>query len=423
LKNILKTLGPGILFASTAIGVSHLVQSTQAGANFGYTLLWAILLANLFKYPFFEFGSRYANATGKSIISGYRKLGKGALWAYFLITLVSMFLVTSAVGFVTSGFMQQLFGLSNTMLTVGIVFAVCIFILISDNFKILDGLIKVIGIVLLVSTLTAFVFVIIKGPVSSIDQFDYQSVDSKAYLLFLIPLMGWMPTAVDLSTWNSLWTVERIKQTGYHPKLKETLFDFNFGYIISALLAICFLTLGAFIMFGSGKTFSASGVKFSGEVIALYTDTFGKWAYVVIAISAFSIMFGTCVAVFDGYSRAMTATIRLIQNKEEQSEKDEKSVKVLYRIILLIISSGALLLIYAFHKDPSGFKGLVNLATSVSFIVAPVIAIFNLILVGKKHVGEKFVPPLWIRIIAWGGIVFLSAFTFLFLFKDSIFDL
>ena len=71
----LKTLGPGILFASTAIGVSHLVQSTRAGANYGFALLWAVILANLFKYPFFEYGSRYANATGTSIIDGYKRMG------------------------------------------------------------------------------------------------------------------------------------------------------------------------------------------------------------------------------------------------------------------------------------------------------------------------------------------------------------
>ena len=35
--------------------------------------------------------------------------------------------------------------------------------------------------------------------------------------------MGWMPTAIDLSSWNSLWTIARIKQTGFRPKLKETL--------------------------------------------------------------------------------------------------------------------------------------------------------------------------------------------------------
>ena len=51
-NNLLKALGPGILFASTAIGVSHLVQSTQAGEKFGFGLLWAVIIANFLKYPF-----------------------------------------------------------------------------------------------------------------------------------------------------------------------------------------------------------------------------------------------------------------------------------------------------------------------------------------------------------------------------------
>ena len=66
-----KTLGPGILFASTAIGVSHLVQSTRAGAKYGFGLLIFIIIANLFKYPFFEFASRYSNVKKVSIIEGY----------------------------------------------------------------------------------------------------------------------------------------------------------------------------------------------------------------------------------------------------------------------------------------------------------------------------------------------------------------
>lgn len=91
MNRFLKTLGPGILFASTAIGVSHLVQSTRAGADFGFALLWAIVAANVLKFPFFEYGSRYANATGESLIDGYGKLGRWMLWLYFFITLFSMF--------------------------------------------------------------------------------------------------------------------------------------------------------------------------------------------------------------------------------------------------------------------------------------------------------------------------------------------
>ena len=52
-SRLMLTLGPGILFASTAIGTSHLVQATRAGADYGFALLWAILAAHVAKYPFF----------------------------------------------------------------------------------------------------------------------------------------------------------------------------------------------------------------------------------------------------------------------------------------------------------------------------------------------------------------------------------
>ena len=112
-NKFLQTLGPGILFASTAIGVSHLVQSTKAGANYGFTLILFILAANIFKFPFFEFGSRYASATGTSLLDGYRKMHWGILLLYLLITLSSMFFVCAAVCFVAAGFFENLLGIQS----------------------------------------------------------------------------------------------------------------------------------------------------------------------------------------------------------------------------------------------------------------------------------------------------------------------
>ena len=86
----LKSLGPGLLFAGAAIGVSHLIQSTRAGADFGFGLLWALFLINCIKYPFFQFGPRYAQATGESLLDGYNKLGKGILIAYFILSFASI---------------------------------------------------------------------------------------------------------------------------------------------------------------------------------------------------------------------------------------------------------------------------------------------------------------------------------------------
>ena len=74
IKNLLKTIGPGILFAGAAIGGSYLIQSTRAGANYGLDLLGLVLL--ILCNIFFEFGHRYTAANGESIINGYIKLGK-----------------------------------------------------------------------------------------------------------------------------------------------------------------------------------------------------------------------------------------------------------------------------------------------------------------------------------------------------------
>lgn len=53
-----EALGPGLVWAGAAIGVSHLVQSTRAGASFGLGLIGVVVFANIYKYPAFSFGPR-----------------------------------------------------------------------------------------------------------------------------------------------------------------------------------------------------------------------------------------------------------------------------------------------------------------------------------------------------------------------------
>lgn len=415
LNNFLKTLGPGILFASTAIGVSHLVQSTRAGANYGFELLGVILLANLFKYPFFEFGSRYANATGTSIIDGYDKLGKLMLWLYFAITIGSMFFVGAAVGAVTAGFLENLFNLNNLFdnslfITTLFLFIICIAILMIGKYNVLDKLIKIIGATLLVSTLVAFIITLINGPAVKLPEFETPEIWSSSGIAFMIALMGWMPTAVDLSAWNSLWTIERIKTSGYKPSLKETLADFNFGYIISALLAICFVTMGAFLIYGTGHEMPNSSAAFANEVVHLYTKSIGNWSYLIIAAAAFSIMFGTSIAVFDGYARSLERSVELLFVSKKYNNSESTHNKF-YIGSLLVVATGAFLIVWKFG---SSLKFLVDLATTISFLIAPIVAIANFRLV-TKHVAVEFQPPKWLHILSWLGILFLIGFSIYFI--------
>ena len=155
-KSFLQSLGPGLLFAGAAIGVSHLVQSTRAGAEFGFGLIWALLFVHIFKYPFFQFGPRYAAATGETLLDGYRKLGKGVLIAYYILNFATMFTIQAAVTVVTAGLASQLFGFTNDIvLWSTLLMFISLIFLVVGKYKLLDNLMKYIIVILTISTIIA----------------------------------------------------------------------------------------------------------------------------------------------------------------------------------------------------------------------------------------------------------------------------
>jgi Mn2+/Fe2+ NRAMP family transporter len=404
-KNFIKTLGPGIVFAGMCIGVSHLVQSTRAGADYGFVLLPAVLAAVIFKYPFFEFSSRYTSATGESILNGYAKKGKWILWLYALITLATMFIVTAAVTFIAAGLMGNLFGVDlTTDWLAAIIFIVCVIILAGGKYNALDGLLKLVSIVLLISTLSAAIIAAINQRAVPVDGFVPQEIMTSGGIIFLIALMGWMPTAVDMSTWTGLWAEQRIKQTKYTPTLKETLLDFNIGYAITGVLAVVFLSLGALVMYGSGTELSNSAAGFASQLIGLYTKSIGEWSYLIIAAAAFSTMFSTSITVLDGYGRAMDRVVALLWGIQ---------VKWSYVFWITLVAAGAYLVIAQFLNN---LKSLIDLATTISFVIAPLAAILNYVVIFSKEVPLSHRPPTWLKYLAIAGILFLSGFTLIYFY-------
>lgn len=405
-RNWLKILGPGILFAGTAIGVSHLVQSTRAGAGYGYTLLWAVVLANFFKYPFFEFGSRYAQATQTSLLEGYQQLGKWPLWLYFFITIASMFTVTAAVSFVTAAIMGTTFGITSPQsfqYLILCLYAICVLMLAFGKFSALDKIVKVVGLVMLLGILAVMALLVV-NPVTHVQAPTVAPIwQDSAQLVFAIALMGWMPTAVDLSTWSSIWTIERMRETKFIPTLKQTLVEFRFGYLLSAITAIFFLILGAELMFYTGETFPEAPTAFTSKLITLFTLQIGAWSFPLIAISALGVMFSTTITVFDGYARAMSETSKLLFSRGYFTK---------YVVWLLITVVGGLLVVMYFLNQ---LKTLVDVATIVSFLVAPIVAYLNYKLVNSTNISEGSKPSRMLNAWAIIGMIFLSGFALLFI--------
>lgn len=397
----LRKLGPGLLFAGAAIGVSHLVQSTRAGADYGWGLLWALLLVNLFKYPFFQFGPRYALATGESLLDGYYKLGKIFLWLYFFLNIATMFTIQTAVTVVTAGLASNLFEIKTNMIhwSIGVT-AVCYSILLIGRYKLLDKVIKVIILILAISSVLAVTIAFFKGNTSLVFSQMFPNGDS---ILFLIAFMGWMPAPMDISIWHSIWILEKKTDLKNNFSLKEGLFDFNVGYITTVILGICFLCLGALVMFGSGLEFSNKGNEFAGQLIDLYTSNLGESWYIIIAIAAFTTMISTTITTLDASPRAMSKTVQLLF---KQKNRD-------YYIFWITILAVGTCLIFLFLLSEMGL--LVQIATVLSFITAPFYAILNYRLVTSNYMPKENHPSLKIKILSLLGIFFLIGFTGVYL--------
>ncbi|WP_024740500.1 Nramp family divalent metal transporter [Tenacibaculum maritimum] len=401
-KKFLNSLGPGLLFAGAAIGVSHLVQSTRAGAEFGFGFLWALLLVNLFKYPFFQFGPRYTAATGETLLDGYKKLGKGVLIAYYIINIATMFTIQAAVTIVTAGLASQLFGLTNNLVIWSVIITIASTSILSiGRYKLLDNLMKYIIIILTFSTVIALAIALFNNQQGH--SFKQIIPNNSTEITFLIAFLGWMPAPLDISIWHSLWSVEKNKASINKIKPKQAIFDFNVGYIGTFFLGVCFVILGALIMYNSGESFSSKGSVFASQLINLYTKNLGDFSYLFIAIAAFTTMFSTSLTTLDASPRAMAKTTYLIFSN---------SLKLNYWFWLLFLAIGTYIILQFFLSD-MGF--LIKIATVLSFLTAPFYAILNYVLITGKHTPKKNHPSTSLKILSWFGILFLISFSLWFL--------
>jgi len=400
-KLMFKSLGPGLLFAGAAVGVSHLVQSTRAGADFGFGLLWALLIAAFFKYPFFQFGPRYAAATGETLLDGYKKLGKGVLVISYSISFITMFIIQAAVTIVTAGLAVNLFGFFDMVTWSLLITILSITILLIGEYKLLDNLMKYVILLLTICTLIAVSVALIKNN----QTFTFTQVFPKGAIeiTFLIAFLGWMPAPLDISIWQSIWSLEKERATLKKTTTKQAIFDFNVGYLGTIFLAVCFVILGALVMYNSGESFSNKGDVFAGQLITLYTENLGNLAYVFIAIAAFTTMFSTTITTLDASPRTMAKANDLLF-----SEK----IKLNYWFWILLLGIGTYIILRFFRND----MGLmVKIATILSFLTAPFYAILNFILISGKHTPKKYHPSIYMKILSVCGIIFLIGFSTWFL--------
>lgn len=397
----MQAVGPGLLFAGAAIGVSHLVQSTRAGADYGFDLLWAVFLVLLFKYPFFQFAHRYTVAAQESLLEGYQRQGKWALALFMTVVVASSFITTAAVTVVTAGLLSALLGIHLSLTAVSLmVLAVIVTILAVGHYAVLDRLMKVMVLILGTLTLVALAVALSHGPAGDLSQ-PHPEVFSVVGLTFLLALMGWMPAPLDIGVWSSLWVLKK-NEGRPQPSMLQANVDFHLGYAATGILAVAFVGFGALVMYGTGTEFSSSGVTFSRQLVDLYTTTLGAWSRWIIALVAFITMFSTTLTVMDGYARTLGHGTGLLFSDRRDLPPKGYLFWLLLLMVLSLVIIGWLI---------SNMRALVDVVTVLAFLTAPLVAMLNFRAVRGQNIPLKYRPGRAMTILSWAGLVFLLGFS------------
>lgn len=399
-----KSFGPGLLWAGAAIGVSHLVQSTRAGATTGLGLAAVIVLALVLKYPFFEFGPRYAASTGRSLVEGYASIGRWALWLFLFITLTTAIISQAAVVLFTAFLLRYVFGATWSLpLTSAALIAFCGGLLWIGRYRALDLTIKIILIVLALSTLVAAIVVLPRVDSGTLSLWPSDTLRALVPFAFLLALVGWMPSPVDTAVWSSLWTLAKNEASGHRCSVETARLDFLIGYLGTGVLALAFVVLGAGVMYGTGVEFSAQGTVFATQLVDLYGTTLGGWARPVVLAAVVTTMFSTSLTVVDGFPRAIERTV--INLRGEHPEGSGGSTGRLYWMSVITLAATTVLILQLFIGT---LTAMVDFATIISFLTAPALGYLNLRVITSNEVPVERRPGRAMLILTWSGLVLLG---------------
>lgn len=391
----LARLGPGLMLAAAAVGVSHLVQSTRTGADFGLSFIWVIILIAVIKYPAFRFAVDYASHTDRSLVHGYARVGRVAEVWLFLAFFIDMFVATAAVALVTAGLLISVFGIPFSPPQVALaVVVVTALILLNGSYKKAEGIVKVLVAVFSVLTIIATLVALPKLGSDGRDLFG-EVVVNRSLIVFLIAITGWMPLPMTGSIFLSMWAKEKRIAAGGESNHKAALYDLRFGWMLMIVLAICFVLLGAAVLFQTDRSVPANAAAFATELLGIFTSVVGGWAYPVIALAAIAVMWSSVFALMDAVPRV---TCRLFR-------------KTNYTMFLAIQIVGVSIVLLLLMRN---FGTFIDFATSAGFITAPAVAYYNYRAVTSDDVSPQLRPAGFLLVWHWISLAALTLFALAF---------
>ena len=166
---------------------------------------------------------------------------------------------------------------------------------------------------------------------------------------------------------------------------------------------------------------SGNGVYFAQKLILLYTKSIGAWSRWIIIPAAFAAMFSTTITCLDAYPRSISSIQGLLSGSDF-GHMDSKAERNRFQKWMIVHIFASLLALLIARSGGIGVKDFVFAAMTGSFLTAPLFAWMAMDTINSKLVPIENRYGLFLKIICWIGVIFLTLFS-LFFIANSFFGI
>ena len=382
----IKSMGPGIVVALTWLGAGDLVDSAVAGANYGYSLMWAILIALFVRFIFVSTIAKYqlCNQHRESILSGFKRIHP---FLPYIIIIIAIFFGHFYCSYMIKGLGKASYNLTGIFSAFmwSIIWVVFSAILIfKGKYKRIEFIFYIF---LFVLTTSLIAVSIMSNPnpnkiISGIFLFDIpQKNGSFAALLVIISLIG----AIGGSIANLLYPYF-IQQKGWNnfKYRKVQIYELALGTVVLVIINLAIWTIGAELLYPKGLTISNLD-----DLANILTISIGKLGVPIFYMGVLATLFSSLVGLSIGFGYLVTDAHIVIKSKKYNKAKEinVRDSKIYHLVASWCIFSP---LIWSLPGMPS-FITLTIVANAAAVVFLPLLCGSLWYLTSsKKLIGNKF---------------------------------
>ncbi|WP_244857500.1 Nramp family divalent metal transporter [Agromyces archimandritae] len=373
-----KIIGPGLVVAATGVGSADMVATLVAGSNYGYALLWAVVLGVILKIVLVEGAGRYTVATGKTIFEGWRSLGRWPVWYFAPYIVIWGFVYAASAMSSTALPLVALFGGETWMWAVGT--GLVAFVLIwFGRYKIFE---KITALLVGLMFVTIVVLAVIAAPnvwnvFTGLVPLIPEGANGMFYTLALAGGVGGTITLAAYGYW--------LREKGWDkPQFMRVMrIDNTVAYIVTGVFVISMLIVGVEVVQAAGVALS-SGDQGLLDLDRVLRERYGDFVGVWFLVGFWAAGFSSVLGVWNGVSLMFADFMGNITGKGSD-HPDSKGHGKWFKVYVLWLTFPPMLMLFL---DQPIF--LVLLYGFLGALFMPFLAITLLPILNTDRVPKEF---------------------------------